>query len=392
MTAQAPPVMRYPLAHVTYGTDEIAAVVETLEAGQTTCGPRVAAFEAAFAAYVGAKHAIMVNSGSSADLLLALTLNDGPAEPREEILVPAVTWPTQVSACLLAGYRVRLVDVDPTTLQMDTLDLDNKIMSETRAIFTTHALGNVGNMDGVEYLARVQDLALLEDCCEALGARWNGQHVGSFGYDHGGGAFSFFFSHVLSTMEGGMVVTNDDAAATRYRLWRSHGWEPIAGEYYHFPTWGMNLRPTELQGAFGLVQLGKLDGFLAARRRNDARLYDAIWHAPFTPHLIPIRKEVKAEPAWHAFPIMVEQGAPFTKGGLCAYLDAHGVETRPMIAGNIARQPAFANDPRVIAGPLPGADAIHDRGFYIGLASHDDEAGIAYVGETIDAFLRGQSS
>lgn len=380
VAAEAAGALRYPLASVTYGREEIDAVVEVLESGQTTCGPRVAAFEEAFAAYVGAKHAVMVNSGSSADLLCALMVE--PDRTRDELLIPAVTWPTQLAACFLAGHRVRLVDVDPATLQMDLDDLERKMGPRTRGVFAVHALGAVGDCDRLRRLTYGN--VLLEDCCEALGTRWNGAHVGSRA---GAAAFSFFFSHVLTTMEGGMVVTHDDASAKRLRLLRSHGWEPQPGKHFHFSTWGMNLRPTEVQAAFGLVQLSKLDGFIAARRRNFARLYDAIWHMPFTGALVPVRKLDLAAPAWHAFPIMLSPAAPFTKAALCIHLEAHGIETRPIIAGNIARQPAFAYDHRVIAGPLPGADAIHERGFYIGLASHDDEEGTAYVGKVIDAFL-----
>jgi CDP-6-deoxy-D-xylo-4-hexulose-3-dehydrase len=209
MTMQ-PTEYRYPLARVSYGAEEIAAVVATLEAGRTTMGPRVAEFERRFASYIGAKHAVMVNSGSSADLLLALSLS--AIERTGEIVVPAVTWPTQVWACVIAGLTVRLVDVDPETLQFDAADLEAKIGPKTTALFPAHILGNVGDMDRVVELAGAHDLVVLEDCCEALGAYWHDQHVGTLG---DAGAFSFFFSHLLSTMEGGMVVTNVDQAARR---------------------------------------------------------------------------------------------------------------------------------------------------------------------------------
>lgn len=373
--------VRYPLASVTYGAEEIAAVVETLESGRTTCGPRVAAFEAAFADYLGVPHAVMVNSGSSAALLVACGL--GPAEPGDEILVPAVTWPTQVWACVLAGYRVRLVDVDPATLQMDAEDLERKATRHSRAVFAVHVLGATGNLRRLRQVADRNGLSLLQDCCEALGARYDGRSAGAIGR---GSAFSFFFSHVLTTMEGGMVTTSSAEDAARYRLWRNHGWQPRPGAHFTFPTWGMNLRPTEIQGAFGLVQLGRLNGFLAARARNAARLaagttgaYDTLEGMALVPD---------CEPALHAFPLLVAAHAPFTRDALCAYLDAHGIETRPIIAGNIARQPAVAHDARIETGPLPGADVVHERGFYIGLASHDDEAGTTYVSDTIAAFMR----
>jgi CDP-6-deoxy-D-xylo-4-hexulose-3-dehydrase len=247
---------------------------------------------------------------------------------------------------------------------MDPVDLDRKRTWRTRAVFATHVLGACGSMDVLAGLCASHELDLVEDCCEALGTRWRGKHVGTFGV---AGAFSFFFSHVLSTMEGGMVVTDDPATARLLRLWRNHGWEPQPGQHFSFPTWGMNLRPTEVQGAFGKVQLGKLPMFLSARTRNFGRL--EAWTSLRYSALLSPRPPEGCEPAWHAFPLMVAKDAGFTKHELCAYLEQRGVETRPLIAGNLARQPALQEESRVLSGDLPGADAVHDRAFYIGLAS-----------------------
>lgn len=373
---------RYPLARVTYGTEEISAVVETLEAGRTTMGPRVAEFERRFAEYVGANHAVMVNSGSSADLLLALSLGR-PNGPGEEILVPAVTWPTHLWACVLAQYTVRLVDVDPATLQFDADDLERKAGFDTKAVFPAHILGATGNLYRLHEIATDHRLTVLEDCCEALGTHWRDLHVGS----DGDAAYSFFFSHLLSTMEGGMVVTNSDTRARAYRLWRAHGWEPKDGEYFHFPSWGLNLRPTELQGAFGLAQLDRLEGFRVARRTNYAALNGALRrYVPGFFRDMTVLPE--CAPSWHAFPFMVAPRAPFTKQQLCAYFEAYGIETRPIVAGNLARQPAVAHHPSVRAGPLPGADQVHERGFYVGLANFDDIEGTSHVVQVLDNFIR----
>lgn len=378
----APAVYRYPLARVTYGEEEIAAVERTLRAGRTTMGPEVAAFEAGFASLVGAQEAVMVNSGSSADLLAAFSLGP-PLRGQDEILVPAVTWPTQVWACVLAGYRVRLVDVDPETLQVDLDDLKDKVRWRTRAVFATHVLGACGDMEALRKYCAAVELDVLEDCCEALGTKWGGRPVGTFGK---ASAFSFFFSHVLSTMEGGMVVTDDPGTARFLRLWRNHGWEPKPGQHFAFPTWGMNLRPTELQGAFGKAQLAKLPSVLANRQENYCRLADATYH-PYPDHLRGTKVPSPCLPGWHAFPLTVAANAGFTKYELCAYLEKRGVETRPLIAGNLARQPALQDESRIIAGDLPGADAVHDRAFYIGLTSQDDEEGTGYVGECVRDFI-----
>lgn len=378
------PTVRYPLARVNYGAAEIAAVTACLESGWTTCGPRVASFEVNFAQFVGRSHAVMVNSGSSADLLLAYSL--GTARDGEEILVPAVTWPTQVWSCIQAGYTVRLVDVDPDTLQWNLDDLVSKITSKTRALFTTHVLGNVGDLDRLCQVASTHGLPLLEDCCEALGSRWRGRHVGTFG---AGGAFSFFFSHLLTTMEGGMVVLDSATVERTIRLWRNHGWEPVADAYCTFPTWGMNLRPTEVQGAFGQVQLSRITSFIAARHRNFARLHDAI--ASYPTLLRTAVKLTRASVCWHAFPIVLTRDAPFDMQTLCLFLGQRGIETRPIIAGNLARHPFLASHPTVLCGPLPGADLLHDRSFYIGLPSVDDEAGIASVEEALGDFMKAHT-
>lgn len=371
---------RYPLAQVTYGEAEIGAVLATLRAGQTTCGPEVANFEDRFAQYVGREHAVMVNSGSSADLLIAYGL--GHASIGDEVLVPAVTWPTQVWSCVMAGYIVRLVDADPNTLQMDLDDLERKIGPRTKAIFPVHVLGACGDMDRLVSIAATHNLKVIEDCCEALGTRWRGQHVGTFGQ---AAAFSFFFSHVLNTMEGGMVVCDDDATAREYRLRRSHGWEPTKDHRFWFPTWGLNVRPTELQGAFGNVQMGKLTGHIQNRLQNAWRL--SLW-VP-NEHIRGIQTLSQCSPSWHAFPLMVEEGAPFTRDDLCRYLDEHGIETRPIIAGNLVRQPAMWDEVRIHHDRLlPGADAIHDRGLYLGLASFDDVEGTAYVADVIGVFMK----
>src|SRR5262245_251893 len=369
----------YPLARPSYGPEEINAVVATLKAGQTTCGIRVREFETKFARYLGRDHAVMVNSGSSADMLVAFGL--GKPDGRDEICVPAVTWPTQIWACLLAGYRVRLVDVDARTLQIDQSALSAAINTRTRAVFVAHILGNVGDMDTLR-----NDLpcAVIEDCCEALGAKWQGRHVGTFGR---AAAFSFFFSHLINTMEGGMVVTDDPMHDRQYRLLRSHGWEPKRDYRFWFPTWGMNVRPTEVQGAFGGVQMGRLEQFFEARTNNVARL-DAVTHLQYPSLLHGIQVDSRCTPSWHGFPLMVDQDAPFSKFQLCRWLESHQIETRPIVAGNLARQPAVAGEERISFGDLPGADAVHERGFYIGVPSHDDVGGIAYVGEVLHDFMR----
>jgi len=213
----------YPLSLPTYGTDEILEAVSSMCLFRTSMGEKTRQFERRFAEYQECAHALMVNSGSSADFLLGLLLTD-PLSPLlnagDEVIVPVVTWPTQIWSMMMSGLKVKLVDVDPTTLNVDLDDLERCISERTRAIFIVHLMGNPCQMDRILKLLQKNEIYLIEDCCEAMGATWNGTKVGNFGI---GAAFSFFFSHHITTMEGGMVTVNDSNAAERLHILRAHG-------------------------------------------------------------------------------------------------------------------------------------------------------------------------
>lgn len=338
----------YPLSKPTIGLEEIDAVTQVLKSGKTTMGDRVAQFEQDFAHYVGANHAIMVNSGSSADLLIAFAL------PAFEVVIPAVTWPTHVWSWKMAGSRVLLADVDPTTLQTTPHLIDNVATSKTDFVSLVHLMGIPCDTRHIEH-------PLTEDCCEALGAN----PVGRAGK---ASAWSFFFSHHLTTMEGGMITTNDPELAKKFRILRSHGWArdtDLALEgldsRYTFIDWGFNVRPTEVAAAIGLVQLRRLPLFLGHRKDNFETFAQGIKD---NPHLSLPTVPEGFEPSWFGIPLMVSEDAPFTRDELSLYLESGGVETRPILAGNLFRQPTgrFHGTHKT-----PGADAIHDRGLYLGL-------------------------
>lgn len=269
----------YPLSVATYDVEEVLAAVDSLCSFRTTMWEKTAEFERAFAATQGSAEAVMVNSGSSADLLIAFALVNPEAallSPGDEILVPAVTWPTQLWSVMMAGLRPVLVDVDPLTLNVDIGDLESKLTSRTRAMSLVHLMGNPCDMDNVKRICRERDLVLVEDCCEALGARFDGRLVGTFGI---ASSFSFFFSHHITTMEGGMVCCQDPSLSDLFRLLRAHGWarntkytDVDPGESldprYTFLNWGFNVRPTEPQAAFGLEQLKRLPTFHKTRQAN----------------------------------------------------------------------------------------------------------------------------
>jgi CDP-6-deoxy-D-xylo-4-hexulose-3-dehydrase len=388
----------YPLSLATYGTDEIIEALDSMCSFRTSMAEKTLQFERQFAKWQGSADAVMVNSGSSADLLLTLLLTNPLApmvKPGAEIIVPVVTWPTQIWSAMMAGLKVRLVDVDPDTLNIDLDDLERSINPSTEALFLVHLMGNPCDMDRIGALAKKHKLHIIEDCCEAMGATWGGTKVGNFGI---GAAYSFFFSHHITCMEGGMVAVNNLDHAEQLRLLRAHGWirnvdpsrfdmsgHPEIDPRYAFVNWGLNVRPTEVQAGFGSRQLEKADGFGARRAEMSKRFNGYIANCEWlhTPVVSP-----KADPSWLALPLMVDGKAPFKRHELTAYLEGCGVETRPIVTGNVARHPVAKLFPEFRERPFPGADQVHDRGFYIGLSPLQTNANMDRLVETFDAFLK----
>lgn len=387
----------YPLSIATYGVEEILNALDSLVSFKTTMWDKTARFERELAAFTGSREGVMVNSGSSADLLVALALINPKRRqlaPGDEVLVPSVTWPTQIWSAMMAGLTVRFVDTDPRTLNINLDDLERKIGIRTRAISVVHLMGNPVDMVRVMALADRHGLVVIEDCCEALGARIGGRHVGTFGI---ASAYSFFFSHHLTTMEGGMVCTNDAELSDLLRLLRAHGWArntrytPPANvegvdSRYVFWNWGLNVRPTEVQAAFGIEQMKRLDGFLTSRRQNAERFGSYLSRHSDLLRLMDVAPG--SECSWFALPIMVAADAPFSREELTRRLESVGIETRPVVAGNLARQPVCELFPELQEMELPGADAVHDRGFYIGLHPDSNFAKIDRLCDEFDSFLR----
>ncbi|MCG2712465.1 MAG: DegT/DnrJ/EryC1/StrS family aminotransferase [Candidatus Omnitrophica bacterium] len=386
----------YPLSMATYDTEEILAAVDSLCSFRTTMWEKTNEFEKQFAFVAGAPEAIMVNSGSSADLLMAFALINPQKKflnQGDEIMVPSVTWPTQLWSSMMAGLKVRFVDTDPNTLNMDLNDLEAKIGPKTRAVSLVHLMGNPCDMDRVLTICQKHNLILIEDCCEALGAKFKGKAVGTFGL---AGSFSFFFSHHITTMEGGMIICQDQSLSDLFRLLRAHGWARNAkyakpefteglDPRYMFLNWGFNVRPTELQAGFGIEQLKRLPAFNAQRLQNASYFKKYLNRHSSIMRLMEVLPD--AECSWFALPIMLTPECPFKKEDFLAYLEKQGVETRPIVAGNLARQPVCKLYPELQEGDLPGADAIHDRGFYLGLHPFEAKKNLDRLAEVFEKFI-----
>jgi CDP-6-deoxy-D-xylo-4-hexulose-3-dehydrase len=365
-----------PLSVALYGAEEVNAALDCLLDQQVTMGRRVREFEERFAQFVGSRHAIMVNSGSSANLLaMAVLSSDRLANglrPGDEVIVPAVTWATTLSPVLQHGCVPVLVDIDEDTLNLRPQDLEQAISPRTRAIFPVHLLGNPIDMPAVMEVAAKHDLLVMEDTCESLGSTIAGRKVGSFGQF---GSFSFYFSHHITTIEGGMLVTDDDQFADLARSMRAHGWtrdmstreeleaaSPWIDPRFLFVNVGYNVRPMELQAAFGLVQLGRLDEFNERRRENARYLVERL--ADLSGDLRFVTEQEGGRSTWFGFTVMTRDGE--TKRALSRFLEARKIATRPIVAGNLAVQPAFRDNPHRTVGSLRNATSVGERGLFIG--------------------------
>jgi len=369
---------RFPLATTTWDEAEERAMRRVMAGGRYTMGPEVAAFEAAFAEQFGSRFAVMVNSGSSANLLMAaaLTFTQNPAlrlSRGDEVIVPAVSWPTTYYPLSQYGYRLKFVDIDLETLNYDLAALEAAIDDQTRAIMAVNLLGNPNEFERIARLTAGRDIRLLEDNCEAMGARYAGRQAGTFGVM---GSFSCFFSHHISTMEGGVVVTDDEELCHILLALRAHGWtrdlpknnrlvgtkgdDPFE-ESFRFVLPGYNLRPLELSGAIGREQLQKLPALIEGRRANAARLTQVLGDHPD----ILLQREV-GESSWFGFSLVIRPGSSMKRPRLVRRLTEAGFECRPIVAGNFARNEVMSLMDHKISGPLKNADHIHDNGLFIG--------------------------
>jgi CDP-4-dehydro-6-deoxyglucose reductase, E1 len=398
------PHIRVPLNVNTMTHEEIDAAKAVLDSGALTMGARCREFEAAFAKYIGVKHAIMVNSGSSANLLATFTLANPLCplesgrrriEPGSEVIVPALTWSTTVWPFIQAGAIPVFVDCDPLTLQMQPEAIEAAITPRTSAIAIVHVLGGAVDVPAVRRIADQHGLWLFEDTCESLGVLWDKQQVGSFGHL---ASFSFYFAHHITTIEGGMVVTDDDALADLMRAVRAHGWvrhmesadtyaaaNPDIDPRFLFITTGFNLRPTEINAAIGLVQLKKLDGFNESRRSIAQRLDDGLASLRARGSILPMAFDQRCHPAPFGYPVLCR--SPEERNGLQKFLEARGVETRPVICGNLARQPALRHFEHRVSGDLSGANRVMDCGLYWGTHPMMGDEDIQFILKSVEEYF-----
>ena len=331
---------------------------------------KVREFEAAYSEWMGCKHSVLVNSGSSANLLMIYAAAELYGwKPGDEVIVPALTWPTTVTPVMQAGFKPVFVDANLNDFAFDYDQLAAKITPQTRAIFLVHILGFPADVARIKQIIGGRDIILLEDTCETQGGTINGVKVGNFGL---GSSFSFYWGHHMTTVEGGMICTNDEEFYKLNVLKRSHGlarelpekYQPAIREahpdidfQFLFLTDGFNFRNTEFNAVLGLSQLPKLNGFIEIRNRNYRRFHEICSH--YTDDLL-----VFDRPGMSSFvlPFVFKDGA--RKKAFQALIRKNGIESRPLISGNLLQQPFLKK--YYVPGGFDVADMLHRNAFYIG--------------------------
>lgn len=367
----------FPLATSSWDAREYAAIDRVVKSGMFSMGTEVAKFEEQFAKAMGSAHAVMVNSGSSANLIIvaALRYHSKKGLPEgAEVIVPAVSWSTTYYPLHQYGLRQKFVDIDPETLNYDLDALADAIGPETRAIMVVNLLGNPNQFDRIKTIIGDRDILVLEDNCESLGATYQGRQAGTFGI---AGSYSSFFSHHIATMEGGLVVTDDEELYHIMLSVRSHGWtrhlpkfNHVTGEKsddpfeesFRFVLPGYNLRPLEMSGAIGQEQIAKLPMIVAERRKNAEQFRALMQSYP----QLRIQREL-GESSWFGFSMVVEPDAGFTRADLIAAFGRYEVQCRPIVTGNFAKNDVVTKHmDHVIHGDLRNAEEIDRNGLFIG--------------------------
>ncbi len=382
--------MPYELSSTSWGQEELDAMQRVLRSGRFTMGEQVRLFEDEFAARFGMNHAVMVNSGSSANLVGVAALfyrSKRPLQRGDEVIVPAISWATTFHPLQQYGLKLRFVDVELDTLNMNVSELEAALRPTTRMVVAVSILGNPAPLDRIRAFCDAHDLILFEDNCESLGASLNGRPTGTFGDIN---TFSTFYSHHISTMEGGLLVTNDVEIDHLARAIRNHGWardlpadsvlnrdqrldDPFF-EAYRFVVPGYNVRPLELAGAVGREQLKKLDAMLAMRRQNAAHFVKL-----FKDDSRFIIQREHGSSSWFSFTLILNPTASVDRGHLMSVLRDADIQFRMITGGCFPEHSAVKFFDYEIVGGILNARIAHERGFFVGNHPRDITAELDHL-------------
>ena len=367
--------MFYPLAAPTWGSEETDAAKRVIDSGFLTMGENVAKFEQAFANYFSKKYAVMVNSGSSANLISVAALSfkkDVPLQRGDEVIVPAISWSTTYHPLQQYGLKLKIVDVNLDTLNIDVTQLEAALTPKTRMIVAVSILGNPAALDTMRAFADAHNLYFMEDNCESLDAELNGRKAGTFGDVN---TSSFFFSHHISTIEGGMIITDSEEIYHLARCLRAHGWtrdipkdSPIFEgsdddffEAYRFILPGYNVRPHEISGIVGLEQLKKLPNMTVERRKN-LRLFQEL----FGDDDRFIIQQENGKSSAFSFTLIANPAFNLDRREIFAALDQADIGYRIITGGCILRHDVMRYFDYDIVGDVKNANIAHDHGFFVG--------------------------
>lgn len=369
----------YPLLKDAFSKSDLMAAQKVIKTGQLTMSKITKNFELEFAKKIGSKYALMVNSGSSANLLATFAAcnpyRKNIFRKGDEAIIPSLCWSTSLWPLVQAGLKPVFVDVDPKTLNLGIEDIIKSITKKTKLIMAVHVLGGCTDMKKLTQITKKKKIILIEDTCESLGSTFNKKKLGTFG-DFG--TYSFYYSHQISSAEGGMVVCNNYNDYSILHSLRSHGWTRDlkvekkfnkSDKRFIFYNMGFNLRPTDITASIGRNQLKRIKTFQIQRSWNRKKIIDTIKQSKLWKNQFSFQEiHEKCDPSWFGLPIMINKKYSKYKNKFIEYLEKSGIETRPIISGNFANQPAIKKfNLNKKNKKFPNAQIIEDSGFFIGL-------------------------
>jgi CDP-4-dehydro-6-deoxyglucose reductase, E1 len=391
--------MDYPLATSTWDAKEYEAMQRVISSDNFTMGEEVREFESGFASAFDSQHAVMSNSGSSANLLALAAIRYSslnPTDGRNEVIVPAVSWSTTYYPVTQLGFKLKFVDIDVRTLNASQETIANAMDEKTAGVVVVNLLGNPSELAEIRKLCDENGLFMVEDNCESLGARYQGKMAGTFSHI---GTFSSFFSHHISTMEGGVSVTDSLELKQIMTSLRAHGWtrelpdqnfvhDKTGDDFddlFRFVLPGYNLRPLELEGAIGREQLEKLPGIIKGRRDNAQKFKDLMSNFPEI-----LTQQETGESSWFGFSLILDEGHVGRRAEFVSILREKSIAVRPIVAGNFTKNPVLKHLPHVQFGELPNADRVHVDGLFVGNHHYEMREEFDLLEAAIAEFLKSK--
>jgi len=394
-----------------YDEKEIMSLVDASLDFWLTSGRFAKQFEKEFARFLGIKYCLLTNSGSSANLLAISTLTSPKLGKRrlkvgDEVITVACGFPTTLNPILQNNLIPVFVDINLGTYNIQTHKIEKAISEKTKAIFIAHTLGNPVNLDKILKIVKKHNLWLIEDNCDALGSKYKGKYTGTFGDIS---TFSFYPAHHITMGEGGAVLTNNPLLKKIILSFRDWGRDcycdpgkdntcgkrfgqqlgklPFGYDHkYTYSHIGYNLKITDMQAAVGVAQLKKLPSFIKARRRNFTLLYNLF--KEYKKYFVLPEAEIKSEPSWFGFPLLVKERSPFTRAEIVNYLEENKIATRMLFGGNLIRQPAYMDMEHRVSGSLKNTDSVMNNLFWIGVYPGISNEMIKYIGRKIEEFIK----